>query len=735
MLVYVCMLFMHYADASVRQFAKDVTPLVKQRIHALTKEPGEYKFSRFRPTFEGDFETMLIHNAFIDKSSAYKRLFIGSGEGMPSYHVKFPRRFGKTTLLTFLRSTLSLQASEIPSETKYTHFLQALTTLDEGKFFIQQKLSPSVRIDFGNVSDIFGARRALRKAFRRAGVEITVDDKSTCSDILNQGIDGLNMLWTDAVKQFPQYVSEKVILMIDEYDYPFRYRLLTLLEEGEKDMQNVGKCPKELEEITLLTQEIKTLHGETRILMSVFVTLLSLADIGLTHLETTNVAHQAEFHGVVGITLSQVGKAFSRLDGERSLVQDAYALQRAKEDYGEMISHIACSVHDALTYFVVRYNGHQFCVCRTTEEIQNLEPLAAPCDVYHFFYYLGLRSVWQDSWASSWGDRHRDLLFAMTEKDQNVLDPLLGGTLSKADITGNVSFQKCYHRQLGFLSLVRLFLEYGYLRIAKVYGKEEDKRFILVPCSSLEIGPAEKDIRENLQKNARLVHKLDSGTLKSLQMPKQYGEPIKEDTFDFHLFWQLYFAKENICNFTSKGYADVVREYETQFFTIVQLRSHWLHDDVTITSEEKKEEEDRGSGCIRTVLRLDILIQVSKRLAACLELKIMHGSYNAHEIKAKHLMNIAWGQALRHSTSPAIATTAHKVFYAVVYCIGDEGNVEVLVRRGAAEAQQEEFLISRMPPVGPQSHVMVLQKPFLRRSKRPRDPDTIHIEHVTNYSA
>ena len=218
-------------------------------------------------------------------------------------------------------------------------------------------------------------------------------------------------------------------------------------------------------------------------------------------------------------------------------------------------------------------------------------------------------------------------------------------------------------------------------------------------------------------------------------MPKQYGEPIKEDTFDFHLFWQLYFAKENICNFTSKGYADVVREYETQFFTIVQLRSHWLHDNVTITSEEKKEEEDRGSGCVRTVLRLDILIKVFERLAACLELKIMHGSYNAHKIQARNLMNIAWGQALRHSTSPAIATTVHKVFYAVVYCIGEEGNVEVLVRRGAAEAQQEEFLISRMPPVGPQSHVMVLQKPFLRRSKRPRDPDTIHIEHVTNNPA
>ena len=201
------------------------------------------------------------------------------------------------------------------------------------------------------------------------------------------------MLWTDVAERFPQYVSNKVILTFDEYDYPFRYRLLTLLEEGEKDMQNVGKCPKELEEITLLTQEIKRLHN--RILMSVFVTLLSLADIGLTHLETTNVAHEAEFHGVVGITLSQVKKAFSRLDGKSSIVQDAYAAQREKEDYGEMISHIACSVRDALTYFVLRYNGHQFCVCNTDEEIENLEPLAAPCDVYHFFYYLGLARVSQ----------------------------------------------------------------------------------------------------------------------------------------------------------------------------------------------------------------------------------------------------------------------------------------------------------------------------------------------------
>ena len=182
MLVYVLhVVIAMCTDVGVSQFANAVTPFIDLRGEALTMEPGIYKFSPSRSCCEGDYEVMARCNNFIDKSSAYKQLF--HANEARSYHVKFPRRFGKTTLLSFLSSTLSLQAGNLPTKERYRRILEATRTLDEGDFFIKQKLSPSVWITFGNVRHASKARNKLWQAFRDVGVNFCVDDKSTDSEI------------------------------------------------------------------------------------------------------------------------------------------------------------------------------------------------------------------------------------------------------------------------------------------------------------------------------------------------------------------------------------------------------------------------------------------------------------------------------------------------------------------------------------------------------------------------
>eukprot|EP01138_Halocafeteria_seosinensis_P003127 gb/GECG01003196.1/.p1 GENE.gb/GECG01003196.1/~~gb/GECG01003196.1/.p1 ORF type:complete len:346 (+),score=40.41 gb/GECG01003196.1/:1-1038(+) len=300
--------------------------------------------------------------------------------------------------------------------------------------------------------------------------------------------------------------------------------------------------------------------------------------------------------------------------------------ERRKRNHGQLHTYVAHCKDDVMGYFVARHNGHQFCVCQTNKQIKDLEPLAAPCDIYHFLHAIGLAPTSQTDWARSRGDEHRNLLFEMAEKGEVVF-------------TGNVSFQKCYNRELGFESLVRLFLEFGYLRIDLEFFEGEKQQFLLVPSSSIEIIQAEGDIRENLKKKARLSMVLDSSTFDALQIPNEHGAPISENTFDYHLLWQLYFARENIYNFTRKGCKDAFREYETQFITLVQLRTHWFHDDVRITAEETYVLVDGD----RTDLRLDMLIRINATLAAGMELKILHGSYRKNTTRVKTLVNTAWG--------------------------------------------------------------------------------------------
>eukprot|EP01138_Halocafeteria_seosinensis_P003124 gb/GECG01003193.1/.p1 GENE.gb/GECG01003193.1/~~gb/GECG01003193.1/.p1 ORF type:complete len:561 (+),score=60.64 gb/GECG01003193.1/:1-1683(+) len=520
-----------------------------------------------------------------------------------------------------------------------------MRSLEEGDFFIKQKLSPLVSIDFGGVESVTEARHKLRNAFSEVGVDVTVSGDSNCSVIFDQGMAGLRELWSGAVKAFPDYVSEGAILTVDEYDYPFRECLLRILRDaGENggetswvDVDNVGKCPNELREIMKFTQTIKSQHSAGRIRVSVLVTLLSLADIGLTYLDPISVARDPQFHGIAGNTSSQIKKALDALG--KSKVEDAYLAERRKGNYGQLHTYVAHCKDDVMGYFVARYNAHQFCVYQTNKQIKDLEPLAAPCDVYHFLHAIGLAPTSQSAWARSWGSQHRYLLFEMAKKGEVVLDPLLGGRVSLKDITENVSFQKCYRRELGFESLVRLVLEFGYLRIESVFFEGDKRQFLLVPSSSIEISLAEEDIRENLKKNARLSMVLDRSTFDALQIPKEHGAPISENTFDYHLLWQLNLASENICNFTKKGYKDAFREYETQFITLVQLRTHWFHDDVRITAKETYALVDGD----KTDLRLDMLIRINATLAAGMELKILHGSYRKNTTRVKTLVNTAWG--------------------------------------------------------------------------------------------
>ena len=351
--------------------------------------------------------------------------------------------------------------------------------------------------------------------------------------------------------------------------------------------------------------------------------------------------------------------------------------------------------------------------------------------MFSFLHDIEVSHFPQEQWADSWGEEHVKVLLATSMEGQNFLEPLLGGGLKESQITSNVLFKDCYNKSLGFESLLRLFLEYGYLRIDQRVRDPTEKRYLLRPTSSVEIEEPEKDIRKVLSNNrAELDVGLTAQELTTLMKLKEFRQCLNQstDTFDFRLVWQLFLAKANIGNLAKKGFRDIIREYETQSFTVVQLRTHWFHESVNIQTEAKYEEEDRDGK--QHILRLDILIRIAAQLAALLELKILHGSYGKNRRAAKVLLNIAWNQALRHGHNVDIQETS-KVFYAVVYCIDGEGKTEVLFRRGVHERQYEEFLIreSRSNESFAES-VQLLACPTLRRSPRTMMPTNLVIQEV-----
>ena len=297
------------------------------------------------------------------------------------------------------------------------------------------------------------------------------------------------------------------------------------------------------------------------------------------------------------------------------------------------------------------------------------------------------------------------------------LEPLLGGELDLKQLQGNTPYADCYGKNVGFQSLLRLYLEYGYLRIAGVVGEGEKRVFRLLPSSSVEVKPAFESLYNHLRKNAPFDQQLSGTILNSLKTLKQPTQSIGQspNTFDFHLVWQLYLANKNIDTTIKKGLRDVFREYEVQFFTVQQLRSSWFHKDVEVSAEDKFELESLDSVDV-IIARLDILIKICKTIAAFLELKIIFGSYQQNKTAARNLLNIAWGQALRYENEETTNCTS-RVFYAVVYCVDDDSNTEVLLRRGVRNNSYEELIIKNTSSNEDQFGEL-LQRPALRSSLR-----------------
>eukprot|EP01138_Halocafeteria_seosinensis_P010663 gb/GECG01010888.1/.p1 GENE.gb/GECG01010888.1/~~gb/GECG01010888.1/.p1 ORF type:complete len:416 (+),score=45.05 gb/GECG01010888.1/:1-1248(+) len=348
-------------------------------LSAIRKESLE--FEREEYCFDGHYDkssnttcSMIMANNFIDKTEVYQKVVPKYEAGQHCFSVQFPEGGGKTALIDFLQSTLSIPRNTTNEE--YKKFVKRLRTMEDGDFFIEQPLSFCLRIDFA-VDTIERAREAVRSAFIECGVHIRRDDNMTCANIFWEGLEGLTLVWK-AVRpaESPMF---KAVVLVDGMD------------ESWKDQASVSEHfpgRQLLREITYITNVLKAESGIFKLM--VLTTAKPLPGLGLSSLDLTEVSDRQWFEGLTGVTRSQVQKAIDALPDSHSLIE-AYKKARETGDFGKLTECRISSCENPVDYFMLEYQLERPVTRRYGYgdfDSPSLEPVAAPGKLFNFITEL-----------------------------------------------------------------------------------------------------------------------------------------------------------------------------------------------------------------------------------------------------------------------------------------------------------------------------------------------------------
>ena len=646
-------------------------------------------------TPEGIADEMIRNRLFIDKTQNYTKLINPTIQEHANkvLHLQFPRRFGKTTALSFFTHTLSDVSYSRHDPEMYRNFMRALNSLEAGQSYIRGRLRPSVRISFNGDCDDEKARTKVISSFNISGVPLRRKDKDgvkkTVGSLFEEGVRSLKRLWENAISKIPdavkEHVSSQVLVVID--DSP---RRAALSAGGSLE----GATTK-LEEMNLLTTTIKNMLNEGGLLGQVLiVSLMSISRIGLSDLESLETASSVNHFGVVGVTESDLRKALAALHRHPN---DGFGTERLspnkihkcfndcwsnnKLEYQELT--IGC--HTYWDYIKRRYNGFQFTHC-TKDQFQRMESLFAPRDMYHFLYQLELSPA-VDDWRESWVSDMLTFIVRLYSNTDTILEALVGGKISRKQLKMGLPIGKFFSGRNNRNGLYILLHEFGFL---KIVGMEID-RYILIPSSHIFLDLMSSNC-ELLDEIARKPSsKLSNRQIEELQKTEKLYGNVPPGGFDRDLFGHLDKSSAFINVVATETKSDIFREYECQHYFMRILRNYLRPEDEKLNDLLHVIQERKQKFELHPNQSTDIFVKILS-LAAVIESKILLGPLSENSSEAKRKLEHAWIQATnlgRHANKEheklfsTPSKTGYMVFYSIVFCVSDTGSVDVLLRRGA----------------------------------------------------
>ena len=633
---------------------------------------------QFKPDIENTPEPwayeMVRECTFIDKTRMYRKLSDSRGRAL---RLQFPRRFGKTTALSFLRNSLSIPTIKNDHYLKETigEFVERLKTLDDGDEFLKKKLRPVIFVSLSDVTSEDGLKAAVQHAFLQNGIFVNREDGVNV--MLRDGIASLRNLWIEAGSQVDVDVDDKVMVLIDEYDAPLR------------KMANSNE-DKMVEVLCTLSGTLKTQLDDQALGTVIIVSLLSLSKIGLSDLNYMDISHDPEYHGITGIKMSELERALQNAYNNENIkldAEEAFRIEAKKFDKDPKANDkldIGMIGDDGVwEYLKSRYDGFRFCLWNVKESqwaFTNLEALFAPQDVYHFSFAIGLIDLKVKEWCETWSEGVLDVVLRFTKDTTMLQSAFVGGTLAMSDIENHITLDEYRYPRQDNVQLLRLYLELGFLSIHDI----DQRGVVLRPTHAVRLATITGTFWNRVYKKTGV---LSSGilrdTLEALKTPILQMDPEKPElkgTFDYALYRELNFVKELIAFRTQAGRnADLYREYEVQHQTMHHLRMKWecgKQPQVRVLQEVYYEHHDGNK-------RIDITCAIMGKIHKVgIEIKyFVTETLEARSVRTQ--LNTAWGQATQHVEKPLFQDCGFKSVFGIVFCMNAEGKMAILVRRTA----------------------------------------------------
>ena len=328
---------------------------------------------------ESNLLEMVPNGRFVDKSKIYRKCVeTDHEESLGLQLATFPRRFGKTTWLSFLE--LSLGSILTVDRKSKEQFYNAVATLQEGKFFLQAPIRPVINVDMLSMDTDEGMVETVKSYFKAHGIKSTpmVDFASYLHDALLT----LQRLYSNAIAELDEekplldvksHVHPNVLVLIDEYDHP--YRKLELSNNQFKD-----KCEGVIRLAETLCQSLKD-KLKKAVWGVCIVSLVPLGQTGLSLLQCKQpLTFSKKYHQLFGISQEELLNSLEAHSTEDMSLQKVLAWASHK-DVGIVKNSATPRYQKECLLFWRRSRINGFCMALDRTVGDTLDPLYSPLDV------------------------------------------------------------------------------------------------------------------------------------------------------------------------------------------------------------------------------------------------------------------------------------------------------------------------------------------------------------------
>ena len=410
------------------------------------REPYRFVLSADTPTQNIDTVDLLMQNQFIDKTervlSLLEPLFrreVGDFTSSPLALI-YCRRFGKSTVLRFLRAVFS--PLPVLNGHKFDSIKAKIWSYRRGQEILEMGMHPVVLLDMTQASTTANLQEIISASLVCAGLpehEAKAGQGTLSPAVqLRKGVLALNARFFNETGR-----SSKTILLIDEFDKQHR--------SGDADLRLLSA----IHELYSLCKE-----ADSGISLFIVAGLTRMVGSGLSVMNNMNdqadVSLQSKHHGLCGILESELldsaGKKLEEL-AQSVFRQDLQSLMKPLRQ---------------------QWNGFRFGITPggPFEESESITALYSPLDAWELIRHLS--AGWQHKPSSAWlRSMHSEFEFVNFHKRYNtsawffqLTKHLAGGWVHEDALRLQLDRQDYIDLQDQFVK--RVLFELGLLRVERV---------------------------------------------------------------------------------------------------------------------------------------------------------------------------------------------------------------------------------------------------------------------------